>query len=155
VPSQRSSPVLLTLLAFDAERLWKRVLPVHHYAEGLPDGRVAVLTSRSRRIPELFDEMAAIDNGLAILSADGRSIEQERSLYDMLVKNPDILELRMFGEGDPKLRRDFLHANFFQWMPGGALEVVSRCLPRSAVPVTEDLEALDPPEVLLVGGDDR
>lgn len=127
---------VLMRVGFDGERLWKRVLPVHHYAEELPDGRIAVLTSRSRRIPELLEELVAIDNGLAILSADGETIEEERSLYDMLVRNPDVLELQTFGEGDPKLRRDFLHANFFQWMPGGALAERDRLYAADNVLVT-------------------
>ena len=119
--SKRKRRRILVRLTFGGERLWKRVLPVHHYAEEMPDGRIAVLTSRSREIPELFDDLTALDNGLAILSPDGQSIEQEHSLYPMLSKRPDLVELQTFRDGGPKMRRDFLHANFFQWMPGGAL----------------------------------
>lgn len=118
-PGQRRR--VLLRLAFGGERLWKRVLPVHHYAEALPDGRIAALTSRSRRIPELLEDQAALDNGLAILSPDGTKIEQEHSFYDMLSKRPDLIELQTFRDGGPKMRQDFLHANFFQWMPGGEL----------------------------------
>ena len=122
-PGQRRR--VLLRLAFDGTRLWERVLPVHHYAEAMPDGRIAVLTSRSRKIPGLFEDQAALDNGLAILSPDGPQggwvIEQEHSLYDMLSKRPDLVELQTFHDGGPMMRRDFLHANFFQWMPGGEL----------------------------------
>lgn len=112
---------VLLRLALDGERLWKRVLPVHHHAAALPDGRIAVLTSRSRAIPELFGEVAAIDNGLAILSPDGASIESEWSLYDMLAARPDLVELRTHRTAEGRVERDFLHANYFQWMPGGVL----------------------------------
>lgn len=119
--SKRRRRRILVRVTFGGERLWKRVVPVHHYAEELPDGRIATLTSRSRRIPELFEDLTAIDDGLAILSADGKTIEEEHSFYDMLSRRPDLLELKTFRDGGPKMRSDFLHANFFQWMPGGAL----------------------------------
>ena len=118
-PGQRRR--VLLHLAFDGTRLSKSVLPVHHYAEAMPDGRIAVLTSRSRKIPALFGNRAALDNGLAILSPDGTKIEEEHSLYDMLSKRPDLIELQTFRDGGPRMRKDFLHANFLQWMPGGAL----------------------------------
>lgn len=133
-PGQRRR--VLVRLAFDGERLWKRYLPVHHYAEELPDGRIAVLTSRSRSIPAIFEDLTAIDNGLAVLSPDGKAIEAEHSFYDMLAKRPDLIELRTYRGGGPNLRRDFLHANFFQWMPGGELAKRDRLYAAGNVLVT-------------------
>lgn len=111
---------VLIRLAFDGRRVWKRVLPVHHLVETLPDGRLALLTSRSRQVPELYGDEAVIDNGFAILSADGRTIESEQSLYEMLARRPDIMQFRSSaGAGRDPRWRDFLHANYFQLMRGG------------------------------------
>lgn len=113
---------VLTRLAFDGERIWRRVLPAHHYVETLPDGRLALLTSRSRQIPELFGDEAVIDNGFTILSADGTTIESEYSLYEMLAGRPEFMQFRTSsGAGEDRQWRDFLHANYFQLMRGGPL----------------------------------
>ncbi len=119
--SHRKRRRILVRLSFDGQRLWKRVLPVHHVAKERSDGRIATLTSRSRKIPAIFEDQPAIDNGFAILSPDGRTIEEEHSLYDMLSRRPDLVTLRTFRGGGPRIRRDLLHANYFQSMPGGAL----------------------------------
>jgi len=127
---------VLLRLAFEGKSIWKRALPVHHYVQKLPDSRLAVLTSRSRQIPALLDDTAAIDNGLAFVSADGRIIEAERSFYDMLAGRSDLLELEIPDDSEGQLRADFLHANFFHWMPGGDLVERSLLYAASNVLVT-------------------
>lgn len=118
--SRRRRRVLLRL-GFDGETVWKRILPVHHHVEVLPDGRLTTLTSRSRKIPELFGERPMIDNGVAVLSRDGGTIEAERSLFDMIAARPEVFEVRVFQNSKDRPVRDFLHANFLHWMPGGSL----------------------------------
>lgn len=113
---------MLIRLTFDGRRVWKCVLPAHHYVESLPDGRLALLTSRWRKVPELFGDEAVIDNGFAILSAGGKTFESEQSLYEMLAARPDIVQFRASSiAGRGQAWRDFLHANYFQRMRGGAL----------------------------------
>jgi hypothetical protein len=73
--------------SWDGELLWKRVMPAHHDVQVMPDGRLLTLTARKRDIPAINTEIRVRDNGLALLTSDGRLIE-EKSLYDIFAAKP-------------------------------------------------------------------
>jgi hypothetical protein len=105
------------LLRFDWEGglLWRRKLPVHHALALDPEGRVTALTSRLRDLPARFGGDQVIDNGVAVVDAQGEIIE-ERSLLDMLMARPDVFQPRGDWAPDTKLERDVLHANYLEWL---------------------------------------
>ena len=102
-------------LTWDGALRWRRELPVHHHVVERPDGRLAVLTRRQRWLPQLESEVRMIDNGVAVLSPDGKLLE-ERSIYDMLASRPDLFAFLPIEPGNDDPDADFLHANFFHWM---------------------------------------
>ena len=108
----------LRRFSFDGELSWEREFPVHHSVQTLRDGRLAVLTLRFRAIPE-EGSRELLDNGIAILSADGETTLEEYSIYDMLMVRPDLFRLQALQKHE--VPHDFLHANRLDWMSGGAL----------------------------------
>jgi hypothetical protein len=124
------------------DRVWRVDLPVHHDVAPTPDGRWSVLTRRLRRIPAISAEVPVQDDGVAIVSEDGRIIE-ERSLHDLLTSGAtpfrfkrleprrmkavfaDLLDPAHAPESLEKGFVDLIHANSLQWidLPGaGARE---------------------------------
>jgi hypothetical protein len=105
---------VLLRLTWDGGLRWRRELPVHHYLVERPDGGLAVLTRRQRWLPDLESQARLIDNGVAVLSPDGKLLE-EHSLYDMLASRPDLFAFLPMEPGEDGPRPDFLHANFVHW----------------------------------------
>ena len=126
---------VLLRLGFNGELLWKRQLPVHHHAVEISDGRIAVLTSRARRLSDPEGVRVVLDNGILLLSPDGEP-QEEQSLTDMLTANPDLFTFRPVVDEDGKPARDFIHANFLHWMPGGKLAAESPLFDATNVMVT-------------------
>jgi len=100
----------------DGNLVWTSDLPVHHYADVLPDGKIVALTSSTRR-SDRFAEEKVMDNGIAILSSSGAVIEK-KSLLDILARRPDVFELGP-PDAPPRPQRralDVLHANRVDWL---------------------------------------
>jgi len=106
---------VLSRLTWDGALRWRRELPVHHDVVERRDGGLAVLTRRQRWLPQLWSQSYLVDNGVAVLSADGEFIE-ERSLHDMLASRPDLFSFLPIESGPDGPVLDFLHANFLHWM---------------------------------------
>jgi hypothetical protein len=111
----------LLRFTWEGESVWRQWLPVHHHAEELADGRIAALLSRPRTVTVGSREIGSLAHSLAILSPDGATVLEERPFYEMLAARPDSFQFREGGEAKGHLKRDALHANYFDWMPGGAL----------------------------------
>jgi hypothetical protein len=111
----------LLRLTWEGEPVWKHWLPVHHHARELADGRIATLMSRPRTINVGSRQVNLLAHSLAILSPDGAAILEERSFYEMLAARPDSFQFREGGGEKGHSTRDVLHANYFDWMPGGTL----------------------------------
>jgi hypothetical protein len=119
------------------DRVWRVDLPAHHDVAPTPDGRWSVLTRRLRRLPAISSEVPVQDDGVAIVSEDGRVIE-ERSLHDLLTSGAtpfqfkrleprkmkaafsDLLDPAHAPESLEKGFVDLIHANSLQWidLPG-------------------------------------
>jgi hypothetical protein len=110
----------LLRLTWEDEPVWKHWLPVHHYADELPDGRIATLMSRLRTVTVGSRQLGLLDHSLAILSSDG-AVLRELGLREILAASPHLFQLREGGKENGRPKRDLLHANYFNWMPGGAL----------------------------------
>jgi hypothetical protein len=86
-------PDALTRRRFDGTLVWRLPMEAHHDAIELPDGRLLALTRAFRSIPAIDPEHRSVDNHLAIVSADGRLLE-EHSLYDLLQAEPRLTTVR-------------------------------------------------------------
>jgi hypothetical protein len=121
------------------DSVWRVDLPVHHDVAPTPDGRWSVLTRRLRRLPAIASDVPERDDGVAIVSDEGRVIE-ERSLHDLLTSGatpfrfqrveprkmkPAFGDLLDPGSAPESLDQgfvDLIHANSLQWidLPGRA-----------------------------------
>ena len=98
--------------SWDGHVIWKRRLPAHHDIEVMPNGHLLTLLQRLRHVPKLSPSRPVKDAGIAILSEDGRILE-EASLYEIL-SAAEGLPLRV-----PTVDRrtiDLFHANSVEWM---------------------------------------
>lgn len=75
----------LERLDFASRSKWKLPLRAHHDVQVTWSGDFMTLTATQRELPALDLEHEVIDNNLAVVSADGRVLE-ERSLYDACSK---------------------------------------------------------------------
>ncbi len=113
VGRSRGSRRWLQRISWQGETLWRRSMPVHHDVERLPDGRLAVLTMRSRAVSELHATLPVRDDGVALLSPDGGSLLEERSLWGLLGASEPGFSVRPIT-GEPPL--DVFHANSVEWL---------------------------------------
>ena len=78
----------LLRMSWEGDLLWSAELPIHHDLDVLDDGRIAVLASRHRVVPELNASIPVLDDFLSILDPQGKLVE-ELSLTDLLLDSPD------------------------------------------------------------------
>jgi hypothetical protein len=76
-------------LAWNSKLLWKTALSAHHDIQEADSGDIYVLTEDIRQVDSGGHKRTILDNGIAILSADGE-IKQRISLYDALVRTPEL-----------------------------------------------------------------
>ena len=103
----------LLRLAWNGDVIWKRWLSVHHDVEPQPDGSLAVLFERERRVPDFDDENVLLDHGIALLDPQGHPLE-EFSFYDMLSRSGDVLALQRVAPSRGRL--DLFHSNSVEFM---------------------------------------
>jgi hypothetical protein len=114
----------LSRVRFDGEPVWSLALEVHHDGIELPDGRLLVLARSFRSIAAIDPERRSVDNQIVFVSAAG-VVEQEHSLYDLLMAEPRQLEVvRPPGLEDlpPGYNIDPIHANGVFWLADAGLE---------------------------------
>ena len=125
----------LLRMTWEGQVLWKRNINAHHDFEVTPRGQILTLTTNPmRRRP---DGLRIYDTPLTLLSHDGRIIEK-LSLYELITRRPDLLELRFdlnTGKGDAN-DPDLLHANSIEWMHHKHLESKHRIYASTNVIVT-------------------
>jgi outer membrane protein assembly factor BamB len=129
-----SSRPFLRRLEPDGAIAWSLALPAHHDVAPGPGDRWSVLTRRLRSLPGIRSDVPVRDDGVALVSGAG-TVEEERSLYQMLAADPERFRFAdveprqlkpAFGDlvdGRPDLAAsaargfvDLLHANAVQWM---------------------------------------
>ena len=104
--------------SWDGRILWRAKIGAHHDAEELPDGRLAVLTKRRRKIPQLSDEFDTVDNLVTLTKADGEVIRSV-SIFESLAKRPDLITIdkrRPMPLGPKGKGIDIVHANSVEWI---------------------------------------
>lgn len=112
---------LLMKLGWNGELLWKRRMTAHHELDVLPNGRIAVLTSKRRRDARVHPTARIHDNRIEILDADGKTLETA-SILDLLLSRPDRfsvqpVEAREKEDGVESI--GLLHCNGLEWMQPG------------------------------------
>jgi hypothetical protein len=121
--SGRKTRVLMKL-DWDGRVLWKQRLHAHHEMDVLPDGRIAVLTSRRRWDESIHPTARIHDNRIQLLSADGEKLESA-SILDLLRSRPERfqiqpVEAREKEDGVESI--GLLHCNGLEWLtPAPAL----------------------------------
>jgi len=141
----------LTRVRFDGQPIWSLSLEVHHDGIELPDGRLLVLVRRFRTIDAIDPERRSVDNLLVFVSAAG-VVEEELSLYDLLMAEPRLLEVvRPAGLEDlpSGYNIDPIHANTVAWLADPALERANPAFRAGRVLVT--LRYLDSVALLDLG----
>lgn len=117
--SAQSAAAARWLLRFDAETrlVWKRQLPVHHDVEVTPDGRIATLTYRHRRLPRVNRKHLVRDDYVTLLDADGALVE-EFSIAGVLNAARDryLFERVKIRKKNGQKEIDLLHTNSLEWM---------------------------------------
>ena len=90
----------------------------HHALEVLPDGRILILTVRTRRIPGIDPDREIRDDRLAIMSPDGGILE-EHSIAEMIAGGMEGFELKRSGMSVLKRAGaiDLVHANAIDALP--------------------------------------
>ncbi len=113
----------LLRMSWDGTVAFRTILNAHHDAEITPDGRLACLTYRFRKIPAISPAAEVKDNLIAVLTPNGEVVETH-SLYELLGTNPDEFSFQRvgFGRGRPKDFVDLLHANSLEFMRHAHLE---------------------------------
>ena len=125
-PDRRS----LLRLAWDGREIWRSDIEAHHDMEVMATGDIAVLTYRSRRIPEVSAETDVLDISIVMLDAAGQ-VKREHSLYALLAANSEIFRFQRVApattkEGqEEKEQIDLLHANSIEIFPESPLAEVS------------------------------
>ncbi|MDY7092028.1 MAG: arylsulfotransferase family protein [Acidobacteriota bacterium] len=113
----RKSRVLMKL-NWDGGVLWKRQLRAHHEMDVLPDGRIAVLTSRRRWDESIHPTARIHDNRIQLLSADGEKLESA-SILDLLRSQPERFQLQKVEareKEDGVESIGLLHCNGLEWL---------------------------------------
>ncbi|MGH0032851.1 MAG: arylsulfotransferase family protein [Myxococcota bacterium] len=103
----------LAKLGWDGRLIWRRWIDVHHDVEVTPDGGIAALTLEGRTMPELHPRLPLLDNGIALLDAQG-DVLASYSLYEMLKADPGVFRFQHVAP--TKLSLDLLHANSVELM---------------------------------------
>lgn len=119
--SGRKSRVLMKL-DWDGRVLWKRQLRAHHEMDVLPDGRIAVLTSRRRWEEDIHPTARIHDNRIQLLSADGEKLESA-SILDLLRSRPERFQLQPVEareKEDGVESIGLLHCNGLEWLTPAA-----------------------------------
>ena len=106
-------------MSWDGQVIWKRAVGAHHDVEVRPDGLLAALVQRGRRIPRIDPESVTLDNGIALLRPDGQLL-REYSLYDMLSAAPDVFVFQRVASSKRKV--DLFHSNSIEFMRHSDLE---------------------------------
>jgi hypothetical protein len=105
----------LLRLAPDGHLRWELRDRLHHHNQELPDGRIVGLTSRTRKIGG-FSNRNVVDNGVALLSADGELLE-ETSLYDAFERSQSAPALEEPSRPEsPGRPLDLFHVNRLHWL---------------------------------------
>jgi hypothetical protein len=107
----------LVRLSWDSQVIWRLGILAHHDVEVTPQGRILVLTSRDRRIPQVSTEVDTRDDYMVLVSLEGEILE-ERSVYEALVSNPSELTIQSdrLMTGGPGRGIDLIHSNSVEWM---------------------------------------
>jgi outer membrane protein assembly factor BamB len=103
----------LARYTWDGELRWTLPMPAHHDVQQVGDGRLIVLASIQRDLPEVTTHHMVNDVGITLVSGEGKVLEQ-RSVYDM-INRPDRypLDIKHRSEDTPL---DLIHANGAQWV---------------------------------------
>lgn len=107
----------LLRLAFDGEERWQTKVNAHHDCEVTPDGQVAVLSFRRRPHPNGEEGLQLREDTVELLDLDGKRLE-ERSLYEILQSNPELLEIQDVAPSEKDGLRyvDLIHANSVEFL---------------------------------------
>jgi hypothetical protein len=82
---------------WNSKLLWRTPIPAHHDLDVAPDGRILTLTQRMGTLSTAEGPLAIVDNGIAILSPEGKLL-REISLASL------------FGQRVPRKRIDAIRA---------------------------------------------
>lgn len=94
---------------------WPRA---HHDLDVAPDGRIHVLTRRSRIHPRVDPRRAVLEDFVTVLDRDGNLL-QEVSVYDALLDSSQGRELLDAArDAAPERGGDLLHTNSIRWLGG-------------------------------------
>jgi hypothetical protein len=112
----------LMRLGWGGELRWRRELAAHHDVTLAPDGRITVLVSEDRTIPELGLEAEVRDEGVVFVTPEGE-VQRRQLFVEMFSARPDVFSFqpvrtRTLGE---RLFVDLLHANSIEWLDDAAL----------------------------------
>jgi hypothetical protein len=107
----------LARLSKDSHVLWQRRMKAHHDVEITPRRQILTLGMNYRWVPAVHETVPLRDDVLVLLGLDGKPLER-RSLYDCLVRRPEVLPLQSYPmkDGTGFQRIDLIHANSAEWM---------------------------------------
>ncbi len=114
---------------WNSKLVWRTLIPAHHDLDVMPDGRILTLTQRMGQLATSDGPLSIVDNGIVILSADGKLLREIplTSLLGQRVPRERIDAIRA-AERSGKLTatrmlklRDVFHSN--------AIEVLRRDVP--------------------------
>ena len=100
--------------------VWKAQLPAHHDVGLTPRNQLVTLTTSYRNLPAVHKRVEVQDNAIALLSLDGKLIE-EASLYDLFAADPERFPLQRVRPRTKRGQRDIdlFHANSVHWVRPG------------------------------------
>ncbi|RMF76060.1 MAG: hypothetical protein D6744_12680 [Planctomycetota bacterium] len=107
----------LLRLDWDSRVVWKTIYPAHHTVTLSPRNELLTLSAHTRSIPEVSTEYPVCDNGVAVVSLDGKVL-RDVSLYDVVAGSSRAFE---FSDVKPTVRNgekslDLFHANDVEWL---------------------------------------
>lgn len=105
----------LEIQDWDGELLEMRPLRAHHDLTWTPDGRLTLLLSEDRDLPQVHASLPTRDDVVAIVDDSG--VVQKASLFDALSRQ-DVCPLRGVVAKDGGV--DLIHANSVEWVEGRA-----------------------------------
>ena len=83
----------LIRLSWEGEVVWKTPAIGHHDCQPTPNGEIVSLTNSWRRVPHIDRRHDLRDQGLLLIAPSG-SPRRELSLFDVIERSPEILELQ-------------------------------------------------------------
>ena len=107
----------LLRLDWNSDQVWKTTYPAHHSVMVSPRGELLTLSAHTRSIPAISDEFPVCDNGVAVVTLDGKVV-RDVSLYDVVAT---AAEPFAYQPVKPAVRNgeksiDLFHANDVEWL---------------------------------------